>query len=47
MHNGGEDISEDFLWARLEPLLDYLPAEQRAKVSPSKGCLAASRVYPL
>lgn len=34
MHNFGTEISEDFLWARLEPLLGYLPAEQRAKVRP-------------
>ncbi len=28
----GEEITEDLLWARLEPLLHYLPPEQLAKV---------------
>ncbi len=30
-------INEDFLWQRLEPLLHYLPAQQRVQVSQSLG----------
>lgn len=32
LEDSGQEITEEFLWGRLEPLLHYLPPEQVAKV---------------
>jgi hypothetical protein len=32
LEDAGEEITEEFLWGRLQPLLHYLPEDQVAKV---------------
>ena len=32
LEDAGEEITEEFLWGRLQPLLHYLPDDQVAKV---------------
>jgi hypothetical protein len=44
LENAGEEITEDFLWGRLEPLLHYLPPDQVAKVGATFGILAHEEV---
>jgi hypothetical protein len=32
LEDAGEEITEEYLWGRLQPLLHYLPDDQVAKV---------------